>query len=961
MPSCWPPAAAHLAEKNWLALQACQPLHPFLRDSEDLWRRLCVVSDYAVAQICRHPEDLLPWLMKAVGEPLDLDACRHSLRESLQDCVSEEQLHRVLRQFRRRHQCRLIWRDLVLRTGYQSTVTELSALADLLIDEALNWCYRLLCGQYGIPRDAQGQAQTLIVLGMGKLGAGELNLSSDIDLIFTFPDKGETDGRRCIDNQAFFIRLGQKLIAALDKHTADGFVFRVDMRLRPYGSSGALALSFAAMEEYYEDQGRDWERYAFIKARPVAGDKVLGEMLLQRLQVFVYRKYIDFGAIEALRNMKEMIQREVLRKGLENNIKLGAGGIREVEFIVQAFQLVRGGREPKLQERSLLRALRRLDELGLLPRDVVASLQEAYVFLRDLEHALQGLADRQTQTLPEDAVTRERIACAMAFDSWDTLALELDRQRQKVCEQFSQVIVERRRQRQGENSAGLEWVPVWSGEFGADDARRLVAEKGGQDPSELIEAILNLRDSGKVQQLQVQGRARLDQFMPLLIAQIVEQRVSPAAQRRLLAFVETVLRRTSYLVLLMENPAALRELVRLFNESIWVADLILSAPLLLDELLHEQSLYSPPDTATLRDELRQSLLRIPDDDLEEQMEALRVFKKAHVLRVAASDLRGTLPLMKVSDYLTFIAETVLEEVVDLAWRETEKRYGRPRLTADIPCDIHFGVVGYGKLGGIELSYGSDLDLVFLHGAATDLATLGEHSIDNQVFFARLSQRIIHIINTRTASGFIYEVDMRLRPSGGSGMMVSSLAGFRKYQQQDAWTWEHQALVRARFVAGCPVIRQAFDAIRLEVLCQPRDSGKLLQDVLEMRQKMRDTLASKPDAGGRLPQFDLKQDAGGIVDIEFMVQYLAIRWASQYPSVVKWSDNIRILESLAAVSLISVEDAAQLCQIYRLLRARGHRLALQNQPARVAADEFVQERAWVVAAWERLMRLEARSS
>jgi glutamate-ammonia-ligase adenylyltransferase len=954
--SCWPA----VAEKNWLALCETAVLQPFIASHEASLRRACVVSDYIVASLCRYPDDLMPWLLASVDHPLRLDDCRQEIRLALSKCESEEDMHRLLRQFRRRHQCRLIWRDLVLRTGYRETVAELSGLADLLIDEALSWCYRLLCQQYGTPRNAEGKAQPMIVLGMGKLGASELNVSSDIDLIFAFPDKGETDGQRCLDNQSFFIRLGQKLMLALDKHTADGFVFRVDMRLRPYGTSGALALSFAAMEEYYEEQGRDWERYAFIKARPVAGDLAQGEVLLDRLQAFVYRKYIDFGAIEALRGMKEMIQREVLRKGLENNIKLGAGGIREVEFIVQAFQLVRGGRENALQERGLLKALAQLDVFGLLPTAVVTTLRTAYIFLRNLEHAIQGLADKQTQTLPDDAVTRERVACAMGFAGWEPLAEELDKQRRHVSEQFAQVIVERRSHRKDGNSSALEWMPLWAGDCERDEAIRGLCEKGCTEPAELVDALITLRDSGKVQQLQAQGRARLDQFIPLLIEQMVDLKVSVAAQKRLLAFVETVLRRTAYLVLLMENPAALHELVRLFNESIWVADQILSAPLLLDELLHEQSLYSPPDTASLRDELRQNLLRIPDDDLEEQMEALRYFKKAHVLRVAASDLRGTLPLMKVSDYLTFIAETLLEEVVDLAWRETEKRYGRPRLIDDTPCDTHFGVVGYGKLGGIELSYGSDLDLVFLHGAATDLSTLGDNSIDNQVFFARLSQRIIHLINTRTASGYIYEVDMRLRPSGGSGMMVSSLGAFKKYQSRDAWTWEHQALVRARFVAGCPHIRQAFDAIRLEILCQPRNHRDLLHDVLEMRQKMRDTLASKPQADGSMPFFDLKQDAGGIVDIEFMVQYMALRWASEYPSVVKWSDNIRILESLAAVSLITAEDAAQLCEIYRQLRARGHHLALQCLPSRVDAAEFLQERAWVIATWKRLMRLDSRS-
>lgn len=949
------------AQRNWVRLNETSDIAGILTSHNDIMKRVCVVSDYLVESICRFPHTLLPWLIREVESPLDLVQTRQHLRTQLDDVSDEEAMETVLRYFRRQHQCRLIWRDLVMRVGYWETVSELSGLADLLIDEALRWCQTRLITQYGTPRNAKGEAQPMIVLGMGKLGAGELNVSSDIDLIFVFPESGETDGSRCLDNQSFFIRLGQKLINALDKTTSDGFVFRVDMRLRPYGTAGALALSFAAMEEYCEDQGRDWERYAFIKARPVAGDLDAGEHLLARLQAFVYRRYIDFSAIEALRSMKEMIEREVLRKGLDNNIKLGAGGIREIEFIVQAFQLVRGGREPTLRERGLLKALEALATLELLPADVVVSLRKAYIFLRNLEHAIQGLADRQTQTLPDDLDSCERIAAAMNYGSWSALLADLQRERAVVSEQFSRVIVDRRKSGGTESGAGLDWVPIWRGDCTLQDATRMLKEHECPDAGALAEALLQLRDSGKVQHLQAQGRARLDQFMPVLVGEMVLQQVAEAGQKRLLAFVETVLRRTAYFVLLLENPAARKEFVRLFSESGWIADLILGTPLLLDELLHTESLYSPPDIPTLRNELRQMLLRIPEDDLEEQMDALRYFKKAHVLRVAASDLRETLPLMKVSDYLTFIAETLLEEVVDLAWRETVRRYGVPRLDAETLCDTHFGVIGYGKLGGIEMSYGSDLDLVFLHGAAIDLATNGENSIDNQVFFARLGQRIIHLINTRTATGDIYEVDTRLRPSGGSGMMVSSLAAYEKYQYKDAWTWEHQALVRARFVAGCPHVREAFDRVRHDVLCQPRDAAKLLGDVLDMREKMRENLATKPDADGVFPVFDLKQDPGGIVDIEFMVQYLAIRWAHDYPSVIRWSDNIRILESLAAASLISENDASQLCEIYRQLRSRGHRLALQNLPSRVGSDEFETERAWVRDAWQRLMKVDSRSS
>ncbi len=629
-------------------------------------------------------------------------------------------------------------------------------------------------------------------------------MSSDIDLIFAFPGKGETrGGRRALDNQQFFIRLGQKLIQALDQITADGFVFRVDMRLRPYGQSGALALSFAALETYYQDQGRDWERYAMVKARVVAGDQRAGQVLMDTLRPFVYRKYVDFSAFESLRSMKAMISREVRRKGLENNIKLGSGGIREIEFVVQAFQLIRGGRDRELQQRELQIILKELEALELLPSPVVGELRDAYVFLRNLEHALQGLEDKQTQVLPEDALSQARVARIMGYDDWSACQQALSDHRQRVATHFSNIIATEDSEQ--DSASGVEdgWYELWLAEMDEPTALSWLAEQGFENPETSFKKLTDLRTSRTVQTLQTQGRRRLNQFMPLLLSALTEVDNASETLDRTLQLVEAILRRTAYMVLLLENPGALTQLVRLCSDSPWIASLLAESPLLLDELLNAESLYTPPAKAELQDDLRQQMLRIPFEDLEEQMESLRYFKKAHVLRVAASEIKGTLPLMKVSDYLTWIAEVVLDHVVDVAFANLVSRHGYPRRADGSACDTDFAIIGYGKLGGIELGYTSDLDLVFVHQADPQLATDGDKPIDNAVFYTRLGQRIVHILSTQTPSGQLYEVDMRLRPSGNSGLLVSTRQSFEKYQLNDAWTWEHQALARARGVAGCP--------------------------------------------------------------------------------------------------------------------------------------------------------------
>lgn len=898
---------------------------------------------------------------RPLSEPTTGDSLRQRWQDYLAEIDDEPGLHRALRLFRRESQFRMIWRDVTGLADYHETVAAASEFADISIQAALEWLYPQACEQYGTPYGSpwgrgpvtgDDVPQPLVVLGMGKLGGRELNISSDIDLIFAFPSKGETrGGRRSLDNQQFFIRLGQKLIQALDQITADGFVFRVDMRLRPYGQSGALALSFAALETYYQDQGREWERYAMVKARVVAGDQQAGQVLLESLRPFVYRKYIDFSAFESLRSMKAMINREVRRKGLENNIKLGSGGIREIEFVVQAFQLIRGGRDRELQQRELLIILDELEKLELLPPPVVSELEHAYLFLRNLEHALQGVDDKQTQLLPEDPLDQARIALIMGFETWPDCLATLNQHRGRVARHFADIIA-----LEPEEGGAVElddsWPELWLEEMEENEAVAWLESQGYEDPQSSLALLKTLRHSRNVRLMQSQGRQRLNHFMPVLLEALSHVSQPSETLQRALQLVEAILRRTAYMVLLLENPGACAQLVWLCSESPWIAQQLADTPLLLDELLNAESLYKPPARAELKDDLRQHMLRIPFEDLEEQMESLRHFRKAHILRVAASELRGTLPLMKVSDYLTWIAEVVLDHVVDVAFANLVSRYGYPRRADGSACDTDFAIIGYGKLGGLELGYTSDLDLVFIHDADPQLATDGDKPIDNAVFYTRLGQRIVHILSTQTPAGQLYDVDMRLRPSGNSGLLVSTVTAFDKYQRNDAWTWEHQAIVRARGVAGCPETLKKFEEVRHNILCQQRDREKLRTEVVEMREKMRASLATSESRRNEI--FHIKQDTGGMVDIEFIVQYLMLSHSYDYPQLTQWSDNIRQLEELGRAGVLPVEDTEKLREIFITFRSTVHRRALQNLNSEVAGDAFVRERRYVQDMWQKLM-------
>jgi len=932
--------------------------------------RLWGGSEYA-ARLCISNHDLFILLFQDdfFNTKLKKEHFKSDIKTHLELVITETDLMIALRNFRNKHQLRILWRFLNDLDSLEQTMTDLSSLATVCIDSACTWLYKLVCQNLGTPYnepDSNGKRtqQKMIVLAMGKLGSGELNLSSDVDLIFCYPEQGITIGeQKSVSTQEFFIRLGQHLISVLETPTKDGFVMRVDMRLRPYGDSGSLVLSFAAMAQYYKEQGRDWERFAMTKVSVISGPVNKGKELLSRIKSFVYRRYLDFGVVESLRNIKQLLYKEVQRHD-SNNIKLGSGGIREIEFIVQSFQIIHGGLEHSLQHQSTLSLLILLEKLNHLTHKVCKELKEAYCFLRNTEHALQAAFDLQTHNLPKTKNEYRRLAWVMGFKNCTKFSQKLNHHRQKVSCHFDRIISESDEQLHVTAKAASHWDSLWFAMTTEDEDVKSLKNFGFENPKEARKILVAFRDSKSSSMTCSKSADRIKRFMPVFIDTVCRCNCPDLALKYALPVIESVLKKTAYLVLLLENLNALTHLVKLCAANLWISRHVSAYPVLIDEFLNLGNLYSPPEPKALQNELRQQLLSIPDDDLEAQMETLRYFKISHTLRVVAAEEAGTLPLMKASDYFTWIAEAVLNYVLDIAWKPLIVRYGYPMETPDKRCDPGFIIIGYGKLGGIELGPSSDLDLVFIHTGDINLSTDGNHPIDNSYFFIRLAQRILHILATTTISGRLYNTDIRLRPSGNSGMLVYSMKGFKNYQKNEAWTWEHQALVRARVVAGSKKLEDSFKQIRYEVLSKLRDESILRQEIIGMRQKMRSLLGTKSTHGGILNStwtknnlFHIKHDIGGIVDIEFITQYAVLRWGSKYPVLLKWCDNIRILEEMGNVNIISVNTCRQIGNIYQTFRRILHHKDLKYEAHTTTSDLLHGERMVVIKLWENLLGVE----
>lgn len=842
------------------------------------------------------------------------------LASELASLLAAAPLAQALRDLRARTLARLLVRDASGVADLDEVVSALSALATLALVEAERQTRAELIERFGTPRSPDGRAQQLQVVGMGKLGGGELNASSDIDLVFVYPEDGDTDGARSIGNQEFFIRQGRAIIGLLAEVTADGMVFRVDMRLRPWGDAGPLAVSHAMLEDYLLAHGRAWERYAWMKALTLTGTPEDGNALNNIIQPFVYRKYLDFGAFDALRDLHRQIRAEVARRDLRDNIKLGPGGIREVEFVAQIFQLIRGGRESDLRVRSTQEALRRLAATGRMPADTAQTLLDAYDFLRRLEHALQYVDDAQTQMLPTTDAGRARVAGLLRYATWDALAADNERWRNAVTTIFEDVFEER-----GRASEGSALLALWqSAPPAADYAEEL--QRLGFDPA-LGEHLAALRNGARYRSLSASAQARLDALVPRLVEAAAVATDRDRALTALVALVEAIGGRVSYLALLQENPQALRHVAGLVSASSWLAQYLNRHPLLLDELLDPRTLDAPADWPALLGALARELDAI-GDDTEAAMDALRHFRHAQTFRLVARGLSGRLTLESLADELSALADGILQAVVDRVWAGLRGTHRDKPLVC---------VIGYGKLGGKELSFASDLDLVWVHA--------DQHPDSGEVY-SRLVQRANGWLNRATAAGVLYETDLRLRPDGDAGLLVCSVAHWQRYLESSAWTWELQALTRARAAAGDAAIAAEVEAVRRTVLAAARDADATRRDIVDMRRRMLDAHRAKSGV------FDLKQDRGGIVDTEFVVQYWVLSCGHLHAELLDNVGTIALLGRAAARGLVDAALAARCQDAYRRFRQQQHLLRLNAQASSAVPEAgWADDRAAVIALWD----------
>lgn len=864
------------------------------------------------------------------GSPAEKDYLLNNLAHAFQQSEMENLLHdhepavvheadldRVLRILRKRVMLRLITRDIGGLADLNEVMSTMTDLAEVSINFSLRHHYNWLAQpeRFGDPiGKADQKKQSLLVVAMGKLGGRELNVSSDIDLIFVYPRDGETDGKKTISNHEFFARLGRKLIASLNDYTVDGYVFRVDMRLRPHGEHSPLAISFEMLDEYFKTQGREWERHAWIKGRVITGQhdsEAESHLMDQIVRPFVFRKYLDFDAYEAMRGLHTQLRKEVERREMHDNIKLGPGGIREIEFITQVFQLIRGGRNVDLCIRPTLQVLQRLQKKQQLSLQTVTELTDAYHFLRRLEHRLQYLDDQQTQTLPKSTEDQHHIATSMGFQDYDNFMHHLDVHRMNVTHHFD-VILAAPKKSPAHDVLSKVWQSDTTDKAQSEAASSRLSTLGFAEPSKISARLQQFYQSLFYHQLSASSQQKINMLAPILVEVVAQFPPVETTLERMLKLLEVISPKktapASYLTLLLEHPDALPRVAKLVSISRWASDYLGRHPILLDELLRHQEPNPLPDWHALKSELIAQLNHVnkPKSDLTGwQMDYLRHFQHAQVFQLLVSDLENTLLLETLSDHLTALADLVLETVLELAWTGLRKRHrNKPQ----------FAIIGYGKLGGKELGYASDLDIVFL---------FQDGHPDAAETYTKLAQSINTKLTSHTSAGLLYDTDLRLRPNGSSGLWVHSIDAFTEYQRSQAWAWEHQALTRARFVVGDPAVGQAFEATRKEILCQSRNARQLKQDILVMREKMRD---AHPNPTTR---FDIKQDRGGIIDVEFIVQYLVLGHAHRHPELTGNIGNIALLKLAAELGLIAAQSAENCRIAYREYRRIQHRQRLNS--------------------------------
>ncbi|NOR20105.1 MAG: bifunctional [glutamate--ammonia ligase]-adenylyl-L-tyrosine phosphorylase/[glutamate--ammonia-ligase] adenylyltransferase [Xanthomonadales bacterium] len=853
--------------------------------------------------ITRHPD----WLEQLLASGR-LESISQPAAEQLEAFIKKLGLDPALRQFRNREMMRLIWRDLNQLAPVDEILADLSVLADICLQAAIRHHSTILEDKHGIPRGPDQQAQRLVVIGLGKLGGGELNLSSDIDIIFCFPDNGVCDGRRALSNEQFFIRLTRQVIRSLSEITADGFCFRVDTRLRPFGESGPLVSSFAALEQYYQREGRDWERYAWIKARPVAGDLAAGGHLLGILKPFVYRRYIDFGAIEALRDMHANVREDARRTDRLDDIKRGPGGIRELEFLVQTFQLLRGGRDKALQTASIFAAVNELQNLRLLPDEVITELLAAYRFLRKTENRIQALHDQQTHQVPtgEDGL---RVAQAMGFESMEAFNQALADTRAKVQSLFEQSLP----QAAAPGDEKHPWHAAW--QRIRNNIQQSNPDSADRKPLDNFVKRLNRLS------LSQRASTRLDQFMPILLERFNTIQASDAVMHRVLDLVSAICRRSAYLSLLVQNPGATNRMLELFAASSRVAAAVTRYPVLLDELIDPSLGANPPTRADIKAGVKRiltaSIEAAPENDTESLLLELNYFKQVIHLRVAVAVLKSSMSANEAASALSQLAQSQVSAVLQLAQTDMQQRHGR------LP-GAGLAVIAYGSLGACALGFDSDLDLIFLYQPQTELSD-GARPIPAERYHTGVARRMLSLLSVTTTSGRLYSIDARLRPNGRSGLLVSSEDAFRRYQLEQAWVWELQALTRARPVAGNRDIAERFTTIRRQVLTASRDATLVIQEVLEMRQRLH---TEHNDTAS------LKYASGGLLDIQFVVQLGLLLNAEKFPAVLDSTDLTGQLRALCQCGWIN--DTA----LSTLVKAHEQLSQSLQQASLIDADDGV---------------------
>ncbi len=900
-------------------------------------KRLALASNYATAQLAKYPQ-----LLDSLRHCQQFELNPEQLENCLQPLQDLDEIKKQLRLFRHQKLVEIIYLDICQNETVEDTLLHLTQLADCLVQQTQHKAEQLLSAKHGQPVHEDGEPMQLNIIGMGKLGGGELNFSSDIDLICSYSEDGQLKGFGQLSYSQFFTNVVKLIKQLLNEMTVDGFVYRVDLRLRPWGDSGPIALSHHAFEHYYQLHGREWEQYAMVKARVITGSQSDKKYLNSIIKPFVYRRYHDYRVFEGLAKMKHKIDQKAQRSNQKHNIKTGQGGIREIEFFVQAFQILKGGRNHHLQTPSLYQALNILSDQEITDQPTLDIMREAYDFLRLLENRIQMLNDQQTHDIPDKQNYLDRISLLAGFDNWDALKSLLDNHQQAVREIFAALFI------QDESRPSSHAAKTHLDEMDQDDHLTAISELGFLDSQDIHQKLMSFYRSKALMYMSDKAKKRFRSFFPELLKLVAEHRQQSELLDKMLNLLSSIAGRSVYFELLFQNIPLLAKLVHLFDSSNWIASEVSRHPILLESLLYPEHLDRRFDEDMLKQALSVQLSNVAGDE-EMELDVLRQFKREQTIIIATAEIAQQINTDEVSHHLSKLAEILLQAIYELSLAALEKQYGLPQcLVNDQPVTPALGIIAYGKLGGFELHYQSDLDIIFLHNSSGQKQfTRGPKEIDNATFFSRLAQKIISRISLLTAAGKLYEIDTRLRPDGASGMLVSSVSAYHQYQLEKAWVWEHQAIIRARFVAGDRSIVQHFTATRLSVLTRQQDAAELALAITDMRDKMYQ--AKKPPEGEYI---NIKHSHGCMVDIEFMVQYLVLLYANKFASLCESTDNIGLINELHRLGLVD-DDFLQLGQIYQTFHKWLHTRVLQNLSPEIASQEVKQEILQVKSCWNRI--------